>query len=97
MLEFEGVSMDEFVEYKGRPIVRQGDDIFYGDMSEKYYVYMMIMSYKKSGNSVVENVPDKIMVQLVPTDGSLPVKQRTANGLLDAYETACAWLPALGE
>ena len=86
-----------YLEYKGRPLVREANEIFYGEMSEPHYVYMMIMSYKKSGNSIVENIPDKIMVQLLPTDGSLPVKQRMANGLLDAFETACAWLPALGE
>ena len=34
----------KFLEYKGRPLVRQGDDIYYGDMSDKYYIYMMIMN-----------------------------------------------------
>ena len=89
-----------FLEYKGRPLVREADDIIYGEMSEPHYIYMMIMSYKEVENSVVKKIPEKIMVQLLPTDGSLPVKpvkQRVANGLLDAFETACAWLPALGE
>ena len=89
-----------FLEYKGRPLVREADEIIYGEMSEPHYIYMMIMSYKEVENSVVEKIPEKIMVQLLPTDGSLPVKpvkQRMANGLLDAFETACAWLPALGE
>ena len=86
-----------YLEYKGRPLVREANEIIYGEMSEPHYVYMMIMSYKKSGNATLENIPDKIMVQLLPTDGSLPVKQRMANGLSDAFETACAWLPALRE
>ena len=34
MLNYEGVGAEEFVEYKGKPIVRQGDDIFYGDLSD---------------------------------------------------------------
>ena len=91
MLEFEGVSMDEFVEYKGRPIVRQGDDIFYGDMSEKYYVYMMIMSDKKSPNAYCE-IPGTIMVQLLDSKTKKPEKQKITNGLAEAFEFAEAWL-----
>ena len=76
-----------FLEYKGRPLVRQEKEIYYGDMSGKSYVFMMIMSYKNE-------IPDKVLVQLLPTDGSQkPEKQRMANGLYDAFETACAWLP----
>ena len=91
MLEFEGVSMDEFVEYKGKPIVRQGDDIFYGDMSEKYYVYMMIMSDKKSPKADCE-IPGTIMVQLLDSKTKKPEKQKITNGLAEAFEFAEAWL-----
>ena len=91
MLNTEGVGMDEFVEYKGRPIVRQGDDIFYGDLSEKYYVYMMIMSDKKSPKSD-ENVPGTIMVQLLDSQTKKPEKQKITNGLAEAFEFAEAWL-----
>ena len=91
MLNTEGVGMDEFVEYKGRPIVRQGDDIFYGDLSEKYYVYMMIMSDKKSPKGD-ENVPGTIMVQLLDSKTKKPEKQKVTNGLAEAFEFAEAWL-----
>ena len=91
MLNFEGVTENEFVEYKGRPIVRQGDDIFYGDLSEKYYVYMMIMSDKKSPKSD-ENVPGTIMVQLLDSQTKKPEKQKITNGLAEAFEFAEAWL-----
>jgi len=91
MLNTEGVGMNEFVEYKGRPIVRQGDDIFYGDLSEKYYVYMMIMSDKKSPKSD-ENVPGTIMVQLLDSQTKKPEKQKITNGLAEAFEFAEAWL-----
>ncbi len=91
MLNTEGVGIDEFVEYKGRPIVRQGDDIFYGDLSEKYYVYMMIMSDKKSPKGE-ENVPGTIMVQLLDSKTKKPEKQKVTNGLAEAFEFAEAWL-----
>ena len=91
MLNTEGVGMDEFVEYKGKPIGRQGDDIFYGDLSEKYYVYMMIMSDKKSPKGE-ENVPGTIMVQLLDSQTKKPEKQKITNGLAEAFEFAEAWL-----
>lgn len=91
MLHADGVTSEEFVEYKGRPIVRQGDDIFYGDLSEKYYVYMMIMSDKKSPKSDKE-VPGTIMVQLLDSQTKKPEKQKITNGLAEAFEFAEAWL-----
>ena len=91
MLEFEGVTLDEFVEYKGRPIVRQGNNIYYGDLSEKYYVYMMIMSEKKSPKGDV-NVPDTIMVQLIESATKKPEKQKITKGLAEAFEFAEAWI-----
>ena len=91
MLNAEGVSTEEFLEYKGKPLVRQGDDIFYGDLSDKYYVYMMIMSDKKSPKAD-ENVPDTIMVQLLDSKTKKPEKQKITNGLAEALEFAEAWL-----
>ena len=91
MLEFEGVGADEFVEYKGIPVVRQGDDIYFGDMSDKYYVYMMIMSDKKSPKGDF-NVPGTIMVQLLDSKTKKPEKQKITNGLAEAFEFAEAWL-----
>ena len=91
MLNAEGVTSEEFVEYKGRPIVRQGDDIFYGDLSEKYYVYMMIMSDKKSPKSD-KDVPGTIMVQLLDSQTKKPEKQKITNGLAEVFEFAEARL-----
>ena len=75
MLKAEGVGTEEFLEYKGKPLVRQGDDIFYGDLSEEFYVYMMIMTDKKSTKSEAQ-VPDTIMVQLLDSKTKKPVKQK---------------------
>ena len=91
MLNFEGMGIDEFIEYKGKPIVRQGDDIFYGDLSDKYYVYMMIMSDKKSPKGE-QTVPGTIMVQLLDSKTKKPEKQKITNGLAEAFEFAEAWL-----
>ena len=91
MFKLEGVESGEFLEYKGKPLVRQGDDIFYGDLSEKHYVYMMIMSDKKSPKSDT-TVPGTIMVQLLDSTTKSPVKQKITTGLAEAFEFAEAWL-----
>lgn len=91
MLDAKGVDSKEFLEYKGRPLVRQGDDIYYGDLSDKYHVYMMIMSEKSSGKGS-ENVPGTIMVQLLDSATKAPEKQQITNGLAEAFEFAEAWL-----
>ena len=91
MLNANGVGNEEFLEYKGKPLVRQGDDIFYGDLSDKYYVYMMIMSDKKSPKGD-EDVPGTIMVQLLDSKTKKPEKQKITNGLAEAFEFAEAWL-----
>ena len=90
MLNVTGVNNDEFLEYKGRPLVRQGDDIYYGDLSEKYHVYMMIMD-DKDVNGV--KVPTMVMVQLREKGSVIPKKQNLCTGgLTDALEIAAAWL-----
>ena len=40
-----------YLMYKDRPLVREGDTICYGDMTEKYILVMDIMSYKDEGGT----------------------------------------------
>ena len=90
MLNVSGVTNEEFLEYKGRPLVRQGDDIYYGDLSSEYHVYMMIMDDKDVKGVAV---PTTIMVQLRQKDSVIPKKQNLCtSGLVDALEIAVAWL-----
>ena len=37
----------EFSTYKGRPLVRCGDEIYYGNMEEPYVIRMQIKSKKE--------------------------------------------------
>ena len=89
MLNAQGVTNGEFLEYKGRPLVRHDGDIYYGDMSAKYHVHMIIMSEKEIKGTTV---PDKIVVQLIPKGSMLPEKNIMSTSLADALETADAWL-----
>ena len=89
MLDVNGANSNEFLEYKGRPLVRQGDDIYYGDMSDKFYIYMMIMSEKETENGTL---PEKIMVQLCESSTKIPKNQKIVVGFKEAFEFADAWL-----
>ena len=82
----------KFIEYKGKPLVREGNEIHYGFMSDKYHLFMMIMSEKKASRLDMQ-IPDKILVQILPTDGSGKVeKQKMVSGLFEAFDLGCAWL-----
>ncbi len=90
MLNANGVSNEEFLEYKGRPLVRKDNDIYYGDLSDKYHVFMMIMAEVPTSKGI--DVPATVMVQLLAKDSSRPEKQTVSKSITDALETASAWL-----
>ena len=53
---------NELSTYKGRPLVRKGNELYYGDMSEKCFLILEIMSYKTENG---RELPDKIFIQVV--------------------------------
>ena len=83
----------KYIEYKGKPLVRKEDEIYYGFMSDKYYLYILIMSEAKASKLDVQ-VPNMIMVQIRSTaDGSIyDQKQKIVNSLFDAFDIGTAWL-----
>ena len=68
MIKANGIQ-GKYLEYNGKPLVREGDEIYYGDMSDKFYLFMLIMTDKKASKLDV-TIPDQVMVQILPTDGS---------------------------
>lgn len=92
MFDLQGIEPGEFLSYKGKPLVRQEDEIFYGDLSEKSYVYMMVMNDQKSSKCDTV-IPTMIMVQLLDSATKSIIKQKVvAGGLSEALEFAEAWL-----
>ena len=80
----------KYLEYKGKPLVREGDTICYGDKTDKCFLILEIMSYKKVGD--VE-IPDNIFNQIVESENpSKIVKQGEKNGLYDAFGIGLIWL-----
>ncbi len=88
------ISPESYFEYKGKPLVRQENTICYGDMDEKYILLLTIMNNKKIGET---EVPDKVLVQIMNTDTSLPdhsriEKQDMKSGLFEAFDLGRIWL-----
>lgn len=84
----------EFLMYKGKPLVRSGNTLYYGDMSEKYVVMFQIQTFKKVNDL---NVADKITVQLLSTDPNLRIRERLIKksekrGLYNAMDIGSIWL-----
>ena len=83
-----------FLMYKGRPLVRKGNTLYYGSMAEPFVIMMQITSTKKVKELDVAN---KVTVQLMNTDPDVRpreriVKKSEKNGLYDAMDVGSIWL-----
>ncbi|MBQ3073869.1 MAG: hypothetical protein IJD19_04230 [Ruminococcus sp.] len=84
----------EFFTYKGKPLVRCGDELYYGSMSEPFVIRMQVKTKKAVGDM---QVADKVAVQLLCTDPDLSprkqlVKASEKTGLFVAMDIADIWL-----
>ena len=52
----------EFLRYKGRPLVRSGDTLYYGSMGDKCVAHLQIKSNKQDHGL---NMADKVVIQLI--------------------------------
>lgn len=83
-----------FPMYRGKPLVRSGDTIYYGNMSDKYVIKIDIKSKKQQADM---EIADKCTVQLMLTDPEIRtrkqiVKTSEKTGLYLALDIADAWL-----
>ena len=79
----------KYLEYKGLPLVREGDTIFYGDMEGKCILILEIMSYKSQGG---KNLPENILIQVVdPKNQNKIFRQGTKQGLFEAFNLGLVW------
>lgn len=80
--------------YKGHPLRRVGNLIYYGTMAEKYIIMMQIMETKKEQDL---DVATKVSVQLQLTDPELKsrnriVKKSEKDSLYAAMDIGAIWL-----
>lgn len=85
---------EQFLTYKGKPLVRKGDTIYYGDTAEKHIIMIKINTTKDVGGI---KVADKVTVQLLLSDMDLKPKDRIVKssdkvGLYNAMDIGAIWL-----
>ena len=84
----------EFSTYKGKPLVRCGDELYYGSMEDRFVIRLQIKT-KKEVNGLM--VADKVAIQLLCTDPELSprkqlVKASEKTGLYLALDISDIWL-----
>lgn len=80
----------KYLEYLGKPLVREGDTICYGDMNEKCVLVLEVMSYKDTDG---KQLPDDILIQVIDSkDQTKIIKQGMKKGLHDAFSVGTVWL-----
>ena len=90
----EKAENSRFLTYKGKPLVRSGNTLYYGNMADKCVIMMQILSTKTGGDMTVA---DKIQIQLMSTDPDLRMKERILKksektGLYNAMDIGSIWL-----
>ena len=80
--------------YKGHPLRRKDNLIYYGSMADKYIIMLQVMDTKKVDDL---DVATKVAVQLQLTDPDLKsrdrvVKKTEKDNLYAAMDVAAVWL-----
>ena len=80
--------------YKGHPLRRKDNLVYYGSMADKYIIMMQIMDTAKDGNL---EIASKVHMELQLTDPDLKsrdrvVKKSEKDSLYAAMDVACVWL-----
>ena len=85
---------DKILTYKGHPLMRKDNFIYYGSMADSHIVMMQVLETKKQGDM---DVATRVSVQLQLTDPAAKsrdriVKKSEKAGLYTALDVGCVWL-----
>lgn len=85
---------DNVLMYKGRPLMRKDNLVYYGSMSDSHIIMLQILESKDMNNLAVAT---KVSVQLQLTDPSIRardriVKKSEKDGFYAAMDVGCVWL-----
>ncbi len=97
MSETKTTKSSDYFTYKGFPLVRKGNEIYYGNMSDEYVVMIQILKTEKVGDL---EVASKVRVMRMLTDQNVPAdklitKTVEKESLYDALDIASVWLSRL--
>lgn len=82
------------LKYKGHPLRRKDNLIYFGSMADKYIIMLQIMETKKVKDL---DVASKVSIQLQLTDSGIKsrdriVKKTEKDSLYTAIDVAAVWL-----
>lgn len=85
---------DKVLTYKGHPLMRKDNLIYYGSMADSHIIMMQVLESKKQGDM---DIATRVSVQLQLTDPAAKsrdriVKKSEKNGLYAALDVGCVWL-----
>ncbi len=85
---------EKVLMYKGRPLMRKDNMVYYGSMADSHIVMLQILETKKMGDM---DVASRVSVQLQLTDPSVRsrdriVKKSEKDGFYTALDLGCVWL-----
>jgi hypothetical protein len=91
---FEMAEENAVLMYKGHPLMRKDNMIYYGSMADSHIVMLQILESKKVGDN---DVASKVSIQLQLTDPNARsrdrvVKKSEKDGLYTALDLGHIWL-----
>lgn len=84
----------EILTYKGHPLMRKDNLVYYGSMADSHIIVMQILETKKVGD---EDIASKVSVELQLTDPNVRARERVVKksekpGFYTALDVGCVWL-----
>jgi hypothetical protein len=84
----------ENLHYRGYPLRRQGNIIYYGDINAKYVIMMQLNETEKIKDL---DVAKKVLIKLMNNDPTIESRKRVEkkaekDGLYPAIDLAATWL-----
>ena len=85
---------DKILTYKGHPLMRKDNLIYYGSMADSHIIMLQVLESKKQGDF---DIATRVSVQLQLTDPTARsrdriVKKSEKDGFYTALDLGCVWL-----
>lgn len=84
-------SESEFLTYNGKPLLRCGNDIYYGNPEDKYVVIFRLEDNETLGDLTVSK---RVVIELKTNEGSRSqlIRQAERDGIYKALDLGVFWL-----
>ncbi len=85
---------EKVLTYKGRPLMRKDNLIYYGSMADSHIIMLQVLESKKVNDT---DIATRVSIQLQLTDPNARgrdriVKKSEKDGLYTALDLGCVWL-----